>query len=42
MMTAVASVGGEKATVQMIDVAAEFKYLNHNLRNIFTTVLPLR
>jgi len=32
MMTAVASVATEKATVQMIDVAAEPKYLNYNLK----------
>ncbi len=29
MMTAVASVGGEEAMVQIRDVAAEYSYLNH-------------
>jgi hypothetical protein len=35
MMTAVAAVGGEEATVQICDVAAENNYLNHDFIKTF-------
>lgn len=35
MMTAVAAVGGEEATVQIRDVAAEYNYLNRDFIKTF-------
>jgi len=38
MMTAVASVGGEEATVQIRDVAAEYSDLNHDFKTFLQQI----